>query len=133
MVRYAHNKKNMMAAKTEKRRYGPIPKDAAERLAKRVTVFFTQNDYDRLVLKVGGSASAVPAYLRALAVAGAPAPLPPVIPQTNAEVWISTAGLQNNLNQLVRRLNADGLVEAEVKELLLIVQSLRMALVGVKQ
>lgn len=123
----------MMAAKTEKRRHGPIPKDAAKRLSKRVTVFFTQDDYGQLVLKVGGSASAVSAYLRALAVAGAPARLPPVIPQTNTEVWISTAGLQNNLNQLARRLHGSGLVEEEVKELLQVVQRLRMALVGVKQ
>lgn len=86
-----------------KRKPGPIPKSQEQKKLQRVTVFFTEADYLQLEEKAG-SVAAVPAYIRAAAIKAKPAPVPAQIPEANLAAWAATAGLQNNLNQLVRRI-----------------------------
>ncbi|MEQ5024834.1 plasmid mobilization protein [Klebsiella pneumoniae] len=121
-----------MTAKT-KRRYGPAPLDKSQRLGKRVNVFFTEADYLRLVEKAGGSPLSVPAYIRAVALRGKAAALPAVIPEANHEVWVATAGLANNLNQLTRKFGAMGIDHTELAAVRDLVRELRNALIGIKR
>lgn len=112
------------------RKRGPEPKPAAEKRSKRISVYFTAAEYQQLLLRVKNKAE-LSAYTRHQLFAGKK-PYSITIPETNYSAWVATAGLANNLNQIVRKFGAVGVVDKEVREVRDIVRELRILLVGVK-
>lgn len=76
-----------------------------------------------------GSVAAMPAYIRAVALKARPAPVPAKIPAANLSAWAASAGLQNNLNQLIRRIHAEGLRDSDIEAARELVAGLRAALI----
>ncbi|MBB6341092.1 hypothetical protein HNP49_001249 [Pseudomonas fluvialis] len=110
-----------------KRKPGPIPRPKDKKKLRRISVFFTESDYQQIEKKAG-SISAMPAYIRASALKSKPAPVPAKIPAVNLEAWVASSGLQNNLNQLVRLIHAQGISNAEIETARELVAGLRAAL-----
>ncbi|HBN8537627.1 TPA: plasmid mobilization relaxosome protein MobC [Pseudomonas aeruginosa] len=113
-----------------KRRRGPQPLPQEEKRTIRVVMKLTAAEYELAKIKSAGLNLAK--YARAALLQAKPAPPPPVIPTTNVAAWQSSAALQNNLNQLVRRLHSQGIEAGDIEELAALVAQLRAALVGVK-
>lgn len=110
-----------------KRKPGPIPKPQDQKKLHRVNIFFNDADYQRLAEKAG-SVATMPAYIRAAAINAKPAPVPSQIPTANLEAWSASAGLQNNLNQLVRRLHVEGIRDTDIEATRGLLADLRAAL-----
>lgn len=113
-----------------KRRRGPQPLPQEEKRVIRVVMKLTAAEYELAKIKAAGLNLAK--YARAALLQAKPAPPPPVLPTANVEVWKGSAALQNNLNQLVKRLHSAGIEAGDIEELAGLVAQLRAALVGVK-
>ncbi|AZL75030.1 hypothetical protein [Pseudomonas oryziphila] len=110
-----------------KRKPGPIPRPKEQKKLRRISVFFTESDYQQIEKKAG-SVSAMPGYIRASALKAKPAPMPAQIPAANLAAWAASSGLQNNLNQLVRLIHAQGISDAEIEAARELVAGFRAAL-----
>lgn len=118
-----------MTAETKKRRHGPVPKPKEEKRNRRVSVYFTEAEYAELLTRVKTPGELSP-YARHQLFAGK-TPYSVAIPEANYAAWAATAGLANNLNQLVRKLGVFGVVDADLLAVRDLVRELRAALVGV--
>ncbi|HGP0233803.1 TPA: hypothetical protein ACLEYZ_005799 [Pseudomonas aeruginosa] len=113
------------------KRRGPEPTPIDQLRNNRISANLTIAEYEAVRVKAGNVS--LPIYARSALLQAKPTPPPPVIPTANLEVWKSSAGLQNNLNQLVRTLNSRGIEADALEELAALVALLRAALVGVQQ
>lgn len=114
---------------------GPKPKPASERRTRRVAVYFTPAEYQRLVRAAGAdTAPALGRVLRDGALGGRAVPQPAQVPEVNREAWEQLARSLGNLNQLARWVNSGGRVcddlADELAEMREQVQQLRKELRG---
>lgn len=112
-------------------RRGPAPHAEDQRRTRRVSVYLTPAEYERLADDPGGHTVA-----DVLRRAGLDRPLeaPPQVPEINREAWRSLARTVANINQLTHHANAGGRVDEDLRpvldELRAEVQALRSELVG---
>ncbi|MFU4120605.1 plasmid mobilization protein [Pseudomonas aeruginosa] len=114
----------------QNRRRGPQPLPIEDKRTIRVVMRLTAAEYELAKIKAGGLNLAK--FARSALLQAKAAPPPPVLPTANVEAWKSSAALQNNLNQLVKRLHVLGIEAGDVEELAALVTQLRAALVGVR-
>ena len=120
-----------MTAEPQKRRYGPLPKPEEEKRNRRISVYLTDAEYSKLLKRVR-TPGELSAYTRHQLFAGKK-PYIVSVPETNYAAWAATAGLANNLNQLVRKLGGVGVVDADLQAVRDLVRELRAALLEVSK
>lgn len=96
---------------THNRKPGPTPKTKDQQRKNRVSIFMTDAEFSLVKAKAFGIP--LPLYIRLQAVGGE---LPQIIPEANITAWRESANLQNNLNQLARKIAAEGFDTRNLKE-----------------
>ncbi|SFD96853.1 hypothetical protein SAMN05660831_02705 [Thiohalospira halophila DSM 15071] len=111
---------------------GPAPLAEGQRRTRRVSVYLTPAEYQRLADAAPSGRSVADALRRAAL--GRRVEAPPPVPEVNREAWRALARSVGNLNQLAHHANAgrqvDGSLRAELSEVRALVETLRKELVG---
>lgn len=111
-----------------KRKRGPKEAPPEQKRNNRISIFLTGAEFEIVKNRAGNIR--LPIYVRAAALA-ADGVQSVRIDERSLQVWRQTAGLQNNLNQLVRKLNQAGADSAFAIEARDLVARLRAELIGV--
>ena len=88
------------------RKHGPTPKPANKLRNQRVSVYFTQSEWERIAIQLDTTvARKIAAYIReaALAQINTITFAPPI----NLETWKQLSPALKNLNQIAKKLNSD--------------------------
>lgn len=96
--------------KDKTRTYGPDPLPPDQLRGKRCNVYATDAEFAELKRRADMVNMRVPAYLRECALNK----LPPVVPEINKEAWLALSKAAANLNQLSKKINVVGMVEASL-------------------
>lgn len=96
--------------KDKTRTYGPDPLPPDQLRGKRCNVYATDAEFAELKRRADMVNMRVPAYLRECALNK----LPPVVPEINKEAWLALSKAAANLNQLSKKMNVVGMVEASL-------------------
>lgn len=110
---------------------GPAPLADDQRRTRRVSVYLTPAEHERLAANAAGRG--VADVLRRAAL-GRSLAAAPQVPEVNREAWRTLARAVGNLNQLAHHAHAgdvvDAAVRAELAEVRALVEQLRKELVG---
>lgn len=114
----------MSIENNKKRRRGPTP-DPSSKRNKRVSVYFSDNEYEKLI-KIVGNKKYASDHMRRLALGSRSQRI--TIPELNRQAYSELARAAANLNQIARSLNAGD--EISVEHLEDALRCFRMALIG---
>ena len=92
------------------RTHGPKPMDAKDKRTHTVSVRLNVAELDQLDKLRADRKMQRGAYLRAAFLES----LPPVVPEINKEAWLALSKSAANLNQLSKKMNVVGMVEASL-------------------
>lgn len=108
----------------KKRRRGPSP-DPLKKRNKRVSVYFSDIEYEKLI-SITGDKKLASEHLRNSGLSNTSYRV--VIPEMNREAYASLARLSANLNQIARSINVGDSIE--IDEIQNVLKSLRLSLIG---
>lgn len=109
----------------KKRKRGPSP-DPENKRNKRVSVYFSSSEYEKLI-SITGDKKLVSEHLRNSGLRNESYRV--VIPELNREAYASLARLSANLNQVAKSLNVGDYIEIDdIQDAL---KALRLSLIGV--
>ena len=119
------NQKQKQEPKAMPKKRGPAPKPAEEQRTKRISVYFSEAEYEAIT-QLARNKHDLCNYIRAQVLAGK-TPVSVSIPEINLKAYREMGQAGSNLNQIARHMNAGAPIE--LQQLLIEISAYRLTLI----